>query len=149
MALDIKDIFTRGAEKLVTSIGDAFDKNFTSKEEKETIKLEIQKELNRHLETMANDATHQLELILSDRQDAREMFKVNSQLQKIYAAVFLSAYVLLSALMIGMIWHIALSDIHIPEWGIGFVSTIWGAMSTKVGTVTDFLFGSSMAPDRK
>lgn len=77
------------------------------------------------------------------------MFKANSTLQKIYAIVFLTAYVILSLLMIFGIYEIAVEKIEISDWGIGFVSSIFGAMSIKVGTVTDFLFGSSMPGDKK
>jgi len=145
----LKDIFSKGAEKLVTAVGNAFDQNFSSKEEKEAAKLALVQEVNRHTESLMNDATEQMRLVLSDKQNAREMFKFNSGLQKIYAIVFLSFYIVLSSVMIYMIYIIAVDKITIAEWGIGFISTIWGAMSTKVGTVTDFLFGASMTPERK
>jgi len=146
--IDLKGLFSKGIEKAATAIGDAFDKNFTSKEEREIQKLEALKELNRHLEVSIMDATKQLELILSDKQSAREMYKANSSLQKIYAIVFLIAYVVMSGAMCYAIFHLN-GNIKLPDWGIGFISTIWGAMSMKVGTVTDFLFGASMTPDKK
>lgn len=144
----LKDIFKAGAEKVVKAVGDAFDQNFTSKEEKEAAKLAAIQEANRHLEELMNDTTEQMRLVLSDKQNAREMFKVNSSLQKIYAIVFLAAYVILSGAMCYMIYVIAIHKVELPDWGIGFISTIWGAMSMKVGTVTDFLFGASMTPDK-
>jgi hypothetical protein len=146
--IDLKGLFSKDIEKAATAIGDAFDKNFTSKEEREIQKLEALKELNRHLEVSIMDATKQLELILSDKQSAREMYKANSSLQKIYAIVFLIAYVVMSGAMCYAIFHLN-GNIKLPDWGIGFISTIWGAMSMKVGTVTDFLFGASMTPDKK
>ncbi len=148
MPLNLGTIFSKGAKELVSVVGDAFDKNFTSKEEKEAAKLALTQELNRHIEAMMSDATKQTELILADKQNAREMFKVNSSLQKIYAIVFLGAYVLMSCAMCYAIFNLG-GDIKLPDWGIGFISTIWGAMSMKVGTVTDFLFGASMTPDKK
>lgn len=149
MPLDIGGLFKKGGAKLIEVVGDALDKNITNKEERDAAKLAFSQEANRHLEAIGDDFNKQLELILQDRQSAREMFKANSTLQKVYAFVFLGAYVCLSGVMIYMIYHIAAVDVKIPEWGIGFVSTIWGAMSTKVGTVTDFLFGSSMPGDKK
>lgn len=149
MSFDLKGIFKAGAKEVIDSIGNALDKNLTNKEEREAAKLAVQAEINRHLEVLAADSTKQMELVLSDKQNAREMFKVNSSLQKIYAIVFLAAYVLLSGAMCYMIYVISVQKIDLPDWGIGFISTIWGAMSMKVGTVTDFLFGASMTPEKK
>lgn len=149
MSFDLKGIFKAGTEKVIAATGKALDDLITNKEEREAAKLALQAELNRHAEALANDSTKQLELVLSDKQSAREMFKVNSSLQKIYAIVFLAAYVILSGAMCYMIYVISIHKINLPDWGIGFISTIWGAMSMKVGTVTDFLFGASMTPEKK
>ena len=43
MAGILKKLFSDGAEKLVTSVGDAIDKNVTSKEEKLTLRNELSK----------------------------------------------------------------------------------------------------------
>lgn len=136
-------LFSGGAKEIISSVGSALDGLITSKEELAAAKLEIEKEVNRHIEALSGSANKELELVLSDRQNAREMFKANSHLQKIYAIVFLSAYVGLTAGMCFMVYKIAVDNIHIADWAIGFTSSIWGAMSTKVSTITDFLFGSS------
>ena len=148
MALNLKSIFSAGASKLVESVTSGLDSLITNKEELAAAKLAIDKEVNRHVEAMMADTTKQTELILSDKQNAREMFKTNSSLQKIYAIVFLGAYVIMSGTMSYAIFNLNGND-KLPDWGIGFISTIWGAMSMKVGTVTDFLFGASMTPEKK
>lgn len=147
--IDLKGLFKTGAEKVIKTTGEVLDNLITSKEEREAAKLAIQAELNRHEEELNKQFNKQMELVLSDKQNAREMFKVNSSLQKIYAIVFLAAYVILSGAMCYMIYVISVHKIDLPDWGIGFISTIWGAMSMKVGTVTDFLFGASMTPEKK
>ena len=85
-----------------------------------------------------------LELEVQDRMNAREMYKEDSKLQKAYAIVFLVAYISITIVMLFGIYKISSVDVEIPEYAIGFVSTLFGAMSTKVSTITDFLFGGSM-----
>jgi hypothetical protein len=99
-------------------------------------KLEFQKLLQDHEKEM-------YALEIDDRKDARDLYKSDNQLQKIFAITFLIGYILLTIAAGVMVWVIAKDSIHIPEWAIGFVGTIWGGMSGKVSTITDFLFGSS------
>lgn len=80
---------------------------------------------------------------VDDRKSAREMYKTDSQLQKFFALTFLAAYVLIIIGILWMIYVIAVQNIHVPDWAIGTISALFGGMSTKVGTITDFLFGSS------
>jgi len=140
----ITKIFGGSAKEVITSISNGLDSLLTSKEEKEAAKLLIEKEVNRHVENMRDQANHELELILSDKQNAREMYKASSGLQKIYAIVFLCAYIILTCGIVFMIFNIAGSKINLPEWGVAFISSVWGGMSAKVSTVTDFLFGAGM-----
>jgi hypothetical protein len=83
------------------------------------------------------------EMEIGDRKDARDMFKSDSSLQKIFAITFLIGYLILTAVAGWMVYVITVKNLHVPEWAIGFVGTIYGAMSAKVSTITDFLFGSS------
>lgn len=145
----IGKIIADSAEKLKNSLKAVLEKSIAANEDKETFKLEFEKEVNRHTEAMIHEANDELELILADKQSAREMHKVSSQLQKVYAITFLSAYVFLTVGMLLMVYNIAVNNIHFPDWAIGFISTLWGAMSTKVSTITDFLFGSSFHSPEK
>ncbi len=120
-----------GIDKIVDSVASAADDLFTSKEEKAQLKLELEK------------------AIFQDRSDARRMYENNSSLQKVYAIVFLVSYVFLTAGMLVFVIRIAKGGTDIPDWAIGFISSIWGGMSTKVGTITDFLFGSSKSSQDK
>ena len=84
-----------------------------------------------------------------DRESARELYKADDSLQKVYALVFLVSYMLLVLSMMYFIYTMAIgsNDMNLPEWAVAFLSTIFGAMSTKVSTITDFLFGGSKSSE--
>lgn len=111
----------------IKAITEGIDTIFTSKEEKQ--------QLINELEAMN----------LRDRDSARDMYKSDSSLQKWFAAVFLGGYMLLIGGMIYYIFTISTGadESNLPEWAVAFLSTIFGAMSAKVSTITDFLFGGS------
>lgn len=132
-------------KEVVDSVGGILDNLITNKEELAAAKLALEQELNRHYETVMANATRELELVLNDKASAREMFKANSSLQKVYAITFLIAYVALSSTLI----IAALDKAEIADYAIALISSIFGAMTTKVGTITDFLFGSSLGSHSK
>ena len=80
------------------------------------------------------------ELEVEDRKSARFLYSSDSTVQKILAVVFTVAYFLLSYIMFR---YFIEEDISLGEFEIGFISTIFGAMSAKVNTVVDFFFGGS------
>lgn len=67
----------KGAE-ITDTVMKGLDELLTSSEEKIKLKLEIEKEVNRHLESVAVDITKQYELQLKDVSDAR-LTNVNIQ----------------------------------------------------------------------
>jgi len=84
------------------------------------------------------------ELEVEDRKNARFLYSSDSTVQKILAIVFTIAYFLLSYVMFR---YFIEEDISLGEFEIGFISTIFGAMSAKVNTVVDFFFGGSAKKD--
>ena len=124
----LSKVFGGGVSKVVDSIANGIDGVITTQEEK----LELQKELEA--------------LMIRDRESARDMYKDDSTLQKWFGLVFLVAYM---AMTLAMIYFIFLASkggaetLNVPEWGVAFLSTLFGAMSTKVSTICDFLFGGS------
>ena len=84
------------------------------------------------------------ELEVEDRKSARFLYSSDSTVQKILAVVFTVAYFLLSYIMFR---YFIEEDISLGEFEIGFISTIFGAMSAKVNTVVDFFFGGSFKKD--
>lgn len=140
----LKTIFGSGTKSIVDSVGGVLDNLITNKEELAAAKLEAEKEINRHIESLEQNATRQLELVLTDKDSAREMFKANNSLQKIYALSFLLAYVGI----IAALFYISISKPDLPEFSVMLLSSIFGSMTTKVGTITDFLFGAGISQNQ-
>jgi hypothetical protein len=76
-----------------------------------------------------------------DRNSGRALYAKDSIIQKIYALVFLLSYVALTGYFVH--WAVNHTQSELTDFQISFISTIWGAMSSKVSTVTDFFFGAS------
>ncbi|MFR9542668.1 MAG: hypothetical protein SNH27_11500 [Rikenellaceae bacterium] len=129
--------FDKGIKGALEGIGSIIDDVTTTKEEK------------------AQAILSQFEAEVKDRDSARDMYKDDSSLQKWFALVFLVSYMALTCAMLYFIYLIAFGqtgvDINLPDWAVAFLSTLFGAMSAKVSTITDFLFGGSKSNtvDRK
>ncbi len=119
-------------EKVISGGAKILDDVITTKEEK----MQLYNELE--------------QIYLNDRDSARKMYESDSSLQKIYAIVFLISYMLLIVAMLVFIFNISgASSLEIPDWAVAFLSSLFGAMTTKVGTITDFLFGGSKTAEVK
>ena len=119
--------------KVVENAEGILDEVITTKEEKETLKLELKKIL---LEAEREAFSREVE----DRKDARSLYKDDALIQKILASLFTMGYFALSYTMFK---YFVLHDVVLSEYEIGFISTIFGAMSAKVNTIVDFFFGGS------
>lgn len=98
----LSNIFSGGASELVKTVGGVIDNLTTSKEEKEAAKLALQKEINRHAETMDAEANKVYEAELRDTQSARD---ANARIQESDKASWWAkntAYLL--DVFIGLIW---------------------------------------------
>ncbi len=141
----IADAIGGSAGEIIGSVKDTVDEFHLSGEEKQVFDLKM-REIDLKFKTLSMD----MELSYSkDRQSAREMYMKDSSLQKVFAIVFLVSYVLISAGMIAMVISMAFYDqkIDLPEWGIMLISSVFTAMSSKVSSITDFLFGGSKSKD--
>ena len=112
-----------GIAQTIDSIADGMDGLVTSEEEKSQLRNELEK------------------LLVSDRSSARDMYTKDSTLQKVFAVSFLVGYFALIAYLMYLAFFGATTEQ--PEWATNLVFTIFGAMSIKVSTITDFLFGGS------
>ena len=119
--------------KVVENAEGILDEVITTKEERETLKLELKKIL---LEAEREAFSREVE----DRKDARSLYKDDALIQKILASLFTMGYFALSYTMFK---YFVLHDVVLSEYEIGFISTIFGAMSAKVNTIVDFFFGGS------
>jgi hypothetical protein len=120
------------AKNPIDSIFEGIDRLSTSKEEKELLRLDA---IKLQLEEQ--------KLKLSDKDSARAMYAKDSSLQKIFAIMFLLAYMGLTGWLMYLVMTGKIRDISTYEANL--LGIIWGAMSSKVNTITDFLFGGSQS----
>jgi hypothetical protein len=110
----------------------------------ESEKNEEAKELLQEFELKKLEFEQELKkLYLDDKKDARSLYKVDSSLQKVFAITFLSLYIILSFVVLIGLYLISIQGLKLDNYVVSFVSTLHGGMSMKVGTIVDFLFGSS------
>ena len=67
----IKKILSGGSSQIIESVGNVLDKVITNKEELAQVKLELDKEINRHLEAIQANILKEQELQVQDRSSAR------------------------------------------------------------------------------
>lgn len=137
----LKDFFSKGAESIVGTVGETIDRFVTTDEERSEAEL-AKRRLELEFQRMEMEAE---QAYLKDRQSARAMYEQDSGLQKIVAIVFLVMYAGISGLMLWFVlgWVRDAAGLDVPSWGISLISTVFGAMSSKVNTIVDFLFGGS------
>lgn len=144
--MDWLKIFGGGVQDVIKTTGDAIAQ-FVDKPEDKLKMQQLLQEADFKVRQMAFDAEMNY---LKDRQSAREMYGKDNSVQKIFALTFLGGYVLITvALLVVVVGWIGAAGIVIPEWASLLIGTIFGAMSQKVGTVTDFYFGSSQGSQNK
>ena len=80
------------------------------------------------------------ELEFKDRESARDLYKDDSLIQKILATIFTLSYFIISYFLVN---HFFNDEIKLDDYELGFISTLFGAMSSKVNTIIDFFFGGS------
>jgi|TARA_R100001594_G_scaffold86542_1_gene120972 hypothetical protein len=119
-------------KNLVGNASEILDEVITTDEERAAAKQKLEELFKNHEKNM-------FELEVEDRKSARDMYKDDSNIQKILAALFTVAYFILSFVMFR---YFMIGDINLGEFEISFISTIFGAMSTKVSTICDFYFGT-------
>jgi hypothetical protein len=94
-------------------------------------------------------ALEEQKLYLDDKADARQMYREDNGLQKIFAIVFLCCYILLTILMLYGFYKIGINEVKIQNYVVAFVTSVYTGMSMKVNTIIEFLFGSSLSSNKK
>ena len=120
-------------KSLVGQASTIIDDVVTTDEERLKLKNEFEKVIQDHEKEM-------FALEVQDRDSARTMFMDDSFIQKILAIIFTCAYFFLSYTMFKFF---VLNTLELSDYEIGFVSSVFGAMSSKVNTIIDFFFGGS------
>ena len=125
--------------KIVDNAEGIIDELVTTAEEKEKLKLELNKIM---LEAEREAFSKEVE----DRKDARSLYKDDAFIQKILATLFTVAYFGITFVMFS---YFVTKSLELGEFEISFISTIFGAMSSKVNTIIDFFFGGSSGNKEK
>ena len=119
--------------KVVENASSILDEVITTDEERDKAKLELEKVLlSAEREAFAQE--------VEDRKDARSLYKDDAIIQKLLALLFTGAYFGLSYVLFQ---YFVLNELALSDYEIGFISTVFGAMSAKVNTIVDFFFGGS------
>jgi len=139
-------ILGKGTGDLITSIGDTAKQFIITEVDRQKFDLAL-KQVALDAKRLEMEAEQKY---FEDRASARDMYKTDNKLQKVFAMTFLVGYILLTVFMLYVVvgW-IGAKNISIPDWSVALISTIYGAMSSKVNTITDFLFGSSQGSREK
>lgn len=120
-------------QSLVGQASTIIDEVVTTDEERIQLKQQFEKVVKEHEKDM-------FALEVKDRESARAIYKDDSLIQKILATIFTIAYFFLSYTMFK---YFVLNSLELSDYEIGFISTVFGAMSSKVNTIIDFFFGGS------
>ena len=120
-------------QSLVGQASTIIDEVVTTDEERIQLKQQFEKVVKNHEKEM-------FELEVKDRDSAREIYKDDAIIQKVLAIIFTIAYFFLSYTMFK---YFVLNTLELSDYEIGFISTVFGAMSSKVNTIIDFFFGGS------
>jgi len=120
-------------KSLVGQASTIIDEVVTTDEERIQLKNQFEKVVKNHEKEM-------FALEVKDRESAREIYKDDNVIQKVLAIIFTVAYFFLSYTMFK---YFVLNSLELSDYEIGFISTVFGAMSSKVNTIIDFFFGGS------
>ena len=118
-------------KSLVGQASTIIDEVVTTDEERLQLKQKFEEVVKTHEKDM-------FALEVKDRDSARTMFMDDSFIQKILAIIFTCAYFLISYFMFKCF---VMNTLELSDYEIGFISTVFGAMSSKVNTIIDFFFG--------
>jgi hypothetical protein len=80
------------------------------------------------------------EMEVKDREGARDLYKNDSLIQKIFGIIFLIGYGFLSWYLL----EVLKGSENLPKLAETMVTMIWTGTSTKLNTIIDFFFGGSV-----
>ena len=147
----IGDLFSSGADKLISTTGGVLDNLLTSKEEKGQIQISLE-EIKRARESdkmnfQIEMKRFQMELESQEfesQKNAREMqMKTKSKIPGFLAIVFTASFFATAAL----IMYIVMNRSEMPQFAIMFISTIFGNITSILGMIMAFYFGSSKSAE--
>ena len=126
-------MFKNILKSLVGQASSIIDEVVTTDEERLVLKNKLEQLGKEHEQEV-------FKLEVEDRKSARTMFTDDSVIQKVLAIIFTCAYFFISYFMFK---YFITNTLDLSDYEIGFISTAFGAMSSKVNTIIDFFFGGS------
>jgi hypothetical protein len=151
----LSKLFKGGAKTVIDSVGGVLDNLITNKEELIMAKLEMEKEVNRHMETMTAQADEIEKAYLADVQSARE---ANAKIQGDSPSWLAKNLAYIIDLFVTILWgglttYLMAIMLHLApkQAGVDYtaVTAVWGAVSATFGTVINFHRGSSQGSTDK
>lgn len=144
------NIFGGKAADIIDSAANVVDKFVQTKEEKEAAKLELQKVINEHTQIMEQELTKQLEVQAKENESARqrEIQIATSEkaplINKIILPILAMAVIGLAFILFYLILFrgVSVADKDILVF-------VLGALTTYVGSILSFYFGSSLGSAHK
>lgn len=150
----LKNLISGKGSEIIESVGNVADKFITTGEEREQFKSEAQKEINRHVEAMQGEANKELELLLNDMGDAREM---NTKIQDSDKASWLSkniAYII--DLFVSLLWGVVTVILFLKLFNLAgkdvdtvSLMALHGTVTALFMTIINFHRGTSIGSERK
>lgn len=146
----LKNLISGKGSDIIESVGNVADKFITTGQEKAEFNAELQKEVNRHVETLISESNNELQMYLSDVANSREM---NTKIQESDKASWLSkniAYMIDALLILSFIaMLIMIFNRVVPESNKELFYTGFGLLGGYVGTVINFHRGTSKGSENK
>jgi len=134
-------IFANGAEKLVDSIGNAIDRNITSKDEREKNNIELQKIITEQIREMEKLANEQFAKEVEDRTSARnretEFVKATGHIDYLMWALAIAGL----GLLFFLVWHLVKTEL--PDKNKELIAHGVGIIEGVVISIYSYYFGSS------
>jgi hypothetical protein len=149
------NLLKKGATTVIDSVGGVLDKLITNKEELIQAKLEVDKEVNRHIEVMIGQADEIEKAYLADVQSARE---TNAKIQGDSPSWLAKNLAYIIDLFVTILWGglttylmAIMLNLAPKQTGVDYtaVTAVWGAVSATFGTVINFHRGSSQGSTDK
>lgn len=153
----LKGIFGEKSNNIVGTVIDGVDRFIKNPEERHQWEMEKER-LKAKIEFEMHQLQFQAEkMYTEDRQSARATFERKGFLHTVFALTFLVGYFVITGGLIWFIWMVIQMGLgnpesaevvqNIPSWAAALIGGIFSAMSSKVNTIIDFLFGGSDTKD--
>lgn len=134
-------IFSKGAEALVGSIGEAIDRNITSKDEREKNNIELQKIVTAHIQEMEKQSNEVMRLEVEDRSSARlretEFVKATGHIDYLMWTLAVSGLAIFGY----MTWFVL--NKLVPAENEKLIYHLFGIIEGVVLSIFGYFFGSS------